>query len=587
MHQTRDNKDGKDREYTRIPVKRKKNPFIPVTRAEMKERGWDSLDIIMVSGDTYYDTSYSGTAVIGRWLIHNGYRVGIIPQPSQDDIERLGEPNLFWSVSAGCVDSMVANRTANNKKRRHDDFTPGGMNEKRPDRATIVYSNMIKRFSKDKPIVLGGIESSLRRIAHYDAWTDTVRRSVLFDAKADYITYGMAEFSNLELADALRDSKNTDGIRGICYISKECPENHIEIPSYEECSENPDKFTEAYLTFHRNCDSVTAKGLCQKHGNRYLVQNSPQRDPTTEELDLFHSLGYRNEVHPLCLKEGHVKAADTIKNSITTHRGCYGGCNFCAIAVHQGRRVISRSEDSIIKEIEGYAENPDFNGIIYDLGGPTANMYGIECEKKIASGACEDRGCLFPSVCKSLKVDHSRQLKLLERALNVPGVKRVFVTSGIRYDMILADKEHGGEYVDAIVKNHVSGQLKIAPEHVSDKVLGYMGKPGKKDLLRFKKMFDDSNRKQNRKQFLTYYTMAAHPGCTQRDMENLGKFCRTELRTNPEQVQIFTPTPSTVSTLMYYTGKTPEGEKVFVERSSSGKQRQKDAVLKGRGYERQ
>lgn len=557
--------------------------FIPTSKKEMEERGWDSLDIILISGDTYYDTPYSGSAMIGRWLMHNGYRVGIIPQPSQEDIGKLGIPNLFWSVSAGCVDSMVANRTANNKKRRHDDFTPGGKNDRRPDRATIVYTNMIKRFCKDKPIVLGGIEASLRRIAHYDGWTDTVRRSVLFDAKADYITYGMAEFANLELADALRDSESTENIRGICYISKDCPEGHIEIPSYEECSEDEEKFTEAYLTFSRNCDSITAKGLCQKHGNRYLVQNPPQRDPTTEELDLFHSLGYMNEVHPSCIKDGYVKAADTIKNSITTHRGCYGGCNFCAIAVHQGRRVISRSEDSIVREVEEFAKNPGFNGIIYDLGGPTANMYGIECEKKIADGVCEDKGCLFPHVCRSLNVDHSRQLRLLERVLDVEGVRKVFVTSGIRYDMILADEEYGEEYVDAIVKDHVSGQLKIAPEHVSDDVLKLMGKPGRKELLEFKRMFDLSNRKHGKRQFLTYYTMAAHPGCTQKHMEDLGRFCRTVLKTNPEQVQIFTPTPSTVSTLMYHTGKTPDGEELFVERSATGKQRQKNAVLGRRG----
>jgi uncharacterized radical SAM protein YgiQ len=571
--------DGKNHSGTGDAVK----GFIPTSRKEMEERGWDSLDIILVSGDTYYDTPYSGSAMIGRWLMHNGYRVGIIPQPSQEDIGKLGIPELFWSVSAGCVDSMVANRTANNKKRRHDDFTPGGRNERRPDRATIVYTNMIKRFCKDKPIVLGGIEASLRRIAHYDGWTDTVRRSVLFDAKADYITYGMAEFSNLELANALRDSESTDGIRGICYISGECPDDHIAVPSYEECLEDTEKFTEAYLTFSENCDPVTAKGLCQKHGNRFLVQNPPQRDPTTEELDLFHSLGYMNEVHPSCIKDGYVKAADTIKNSVTTHRGCYGGCSFCAIAVHQGRRVISRSEDSIVKEVEEFAKKPGFNGIIYDLGGPTANMYGIECEKKITDGACEDRGCLFPYVCESLNVDHGRQIRLLERVLDVEGVRKVFVTSGIRYDMILADEKQGKAYVDAIVKDHVSGQLKIAPEHVSDDVLKLMGKPGRKELLEFKRMFDSSNREHNKRQFLTYYTMAAHPGCTQKHMENLGRFCRTVLKTNPEQVQIFTPTPSTVSTLMYHTGKTPEGDGVFVERSAPGKQRQKNAVLGRRG----
>jgi uncharacterized radical SAM protein YgiQ len=556
--------------------------FIPTTLREAEERGWRFLDIILVSGDTYYDTSYSGSAVIGHWLIDNGYKVGIIPQPSEEDIGKLGVPNLFWSVSAGCVDSMVANRTPTGKIRNDDDFTPGGLNDRRPDRATIVYTNMIKKFCKDKPIVLGGIEASLRRIAHYDVWSDSVRRSILFDAKADYITYGMAEFSNLELADSLRDGKDPSSIRGISYISKDMKEGFVQLPSYEECSGDKEKFASAYREFYHNCDPITAKGLCQKHGNRYLVQNPPQRDPTTEELDRIYSLDYENKVHPSFLKDGRVKAADTIKNSITTHRGCYGGCNYCAIAVHQGRRVISRSEDSIIKEIEKFSKEKDFNGIIYDLGGPTANMYGIECKKKMEKGACEDRQCLFPDICGSLRIDHTAQMRLLKRAKNVPGVRKVFVTSGIRYDMVLADTDHKVDYVDAIVKNHVSGQLKVAPEHSSDRVLALMGKPGKDQLLEFKDMFDDSNAEFGKKQFLTYYLMAAHPGCTQRDMDELGRFCRSKLKTNPEQVQIFTPTPSTVSTMMYFTGKTMDGEPVFVERSESGKQAQKNAVVKRR-----
>ena len=561
--------------------------FIPTTLQEAKERGWKSLDIILVSGDTYYDTSYSGSSVIGHWLIDNGYKVGIIPQPGEGDIGKLGVPNLFWSVSAGCVDSMVANRTPTGKIRNDDDFTPGGMNNRRPDRATISYTNMIKKFCKDRPIVLGGIEASLRRIAHYDVWSDSVRRSVLFDAKADYITYGMAEFSNLALANALRDGEDPSQIRGICYISKELKEGHIELPSYEECSEDMEKFAYAYREFYHNCDPITAKGLCQKHGNRYLVQNPPQRDPTTEELDRIYSSDYENKVHPSFLKDGHVKAADTIKNSITTHRGCYGGCNYCAIAVHQGRRVISRSEDSIIKEIEKFSKEKGFNGIIYDLGGPTANMYGIECKKKMETGACEDKQCLFPEVCRSLHVDHTAQMRLLKRARNVPGVRKVFVTSGIRYDMVLADENNKIDYVDAIVKNHVSGQLKVAPEHSSDRVLALMGKPGKGQLLEFKDMFDDANAEFGKKQFLTYYLMAAHPGCMKRDMDELSRFCGTKLKTNPEQVQIFTPTPSTVSTMMYCTGRTMDGDEVFVERTDSGKQAQKDAVIKrGDGHGR-
>lgn len=554
--------------------------FIPTTLQEARERGWSSLDIILVSGDTYYDTSYSGSALIGHWLIDNGYKVGIIPQPTGDDIGKLGVPGLFWSVSAGCVDSMVANRTSAGKVRNDDDFTPGGANDRRPDRATIVYTNMIKKFCKDRPIVLGGIEASLRRIAHYDVWSDSVRRSILFDAKADYITYGMAEFSNLELANCLRDGKDTADIKGICYISKENREGYVDLPSYEECAKDKDEFANAFREFYRNCDPVTAKGLCQRHGDRYLVQNPPQRDPTTEELDRIYSSDYENRVHPSFLKDGPVKAADTIKNSITTHRGCYGGCNFCAIAVHQGRRVVSRSEDSIIGEVERISREPGFNGIIYDLGGPTANMYGIECGKKAEKGACEDRQCLFPQICGSLRVDHSAQIRLLKRARNVPGVRKVFVTSGIRYDMVMADGERRTDYVDAIVKNHVSGQLKVAPEHTSDRVLELMGKPGSDILLEFRGLFNDSNAEFGKKQFLTYYLMAAHPGCTQSDMEHLGRFCRNRLNTNPEQVQIFTPTPSTVSTMMYFTGKTMDGGPVFVERSESGKQAQKDAVVK-------
>lgn len=554
--------------------------FIPATLSEAEKRGWNSLDIILVSGDAYYDTPYDGSAVIGHWLISKGFRVGIIPQPTGDDIRRLGKPDLFWSVSAGCVDSMVANRNPLGRKRGYDDFTPGGKNTKRPDRASIVYSNMIKSFDKGKPIVLGGIEASLRRFAHYDYWTDTVRRSILFDSKADYITYGMAELSNLALAEAVRDGKSCDDIRGICRISKGPVPGYTEMPSYEECLSDLSAYAEAFRIFRNGCDPVTSGGLIQKHGNRYLVHNPPQRDLTPEELDFIHLMDYEYEVHPLCLKEGDIKAAETVKNSITTHRGCYGECSFCAISVHQGRRVICRTEDSIVKEAERIASRPGFNGIIYDLGGPTANMYGIDCPKK-KNGNCRDKKCLYPEVCRSLGVDHSAQIRLLNRVKNIPGVKKVFVASGIRYDMVLADSEHGKEYVDTLVSDHVSGQLKVAPEHSSDKVLALMGKPGKDKLLEFKKMFDESNEIQGKKQFLTYYFMAAHPGCGQREMEELNRFCNI-LRTNPEQVQIFTPTPSTESTLMYHTGRTLSGEKVFVERTDGGKQRQKDTILKRR-----
>ncbi|MCL2890380.1 MAG: YgiQ family radical SAM protein [Methanomassiliicoccaceae archaeon] len=556
--------------------------FIPATKKEMKERGWDELDVILVSGDTYADTSYNGSAVIGHWLIDNGLRVGIIAQPdvsSDADITRLGEPLLFWSVSAGCVDSMVANYSATKKRRKEDDFTPGGLNDKRPDRACIAYSNLIRRYHKGSLIVLGGIEASLRRIAHYDMWSESVRRSLLFDAKADVITYGMAELSNLELANALKEGREWKDIKGICYISASKKEGHIEIPSFESCSDNSE-FIASFRTFYENCDPLTAKGLVQRHSGRYLIHNPPSPNIPQETLDRIYESDYENKVHPFYSKDGKVRSMETIKQSVTTHRGCYGECNFCAIGVHQGRTVISRSEASILREIERITKKKGFNGIIYDVGGPTANMYGMECLIKTQVGACKDKRCIYPKICPRLPVDHSKQIALLEAIKNMNGVKKVFVTSGIRYDLILADERNGKKYLDALVKDHISGQLKIAPEHISDDIVKLMGKPGKKELLSFKKMFDASNKEHGKEQFLTYYLIAAHPGCYERHMEELHRFIVSELKTNPEQIQIFTPTPSTFSTLMYCTRRDIENKgDLKVERSMQMKQKQKDIAL--------
>ncbi|MCQ2070458.1 MAG: YgiQ family radical SAM protein [archaeon] len=559
--------------------------FIPTTMAEVMKRGWDALDVILVSGDTYIDSSYNGSAVIGHYLIDHGFRVGIICQPdikSDRDILRLGTPELFWSVSAGCVDSMVANYTPTNKFRKDDDFTPGGLNNRRPDRACIAYSNLIKRFAKGKPIVLGGIEASLRRVVHYDAWSDSLRRCILFDAKADAITFGMSELSNLELAERIRDGRDWKDVRGICYIGKEVPEGYLTMPSYEECLEDRSAFSEAFRMFYENCDPINGHGLAQGHAGRFAVLNPAQRHLTPEELDAVHEMDFENRVHPYYAKDGVVKAMDTIKNSVTAHRGCYGECSFCAIAVHQGRTVVSRSEDSILKEVRRIASAPGFNGIIYDVGGPTANMYGIDCKRKCTKGACRDRKCLYPRPCPSLPLDHTRQIGLLERIKAVPKVKKVFIASGIRYDMIVFDREHGQEYTDVLVKDHVSGQLKIAPEHIADEVLQLMGKPSSNVLLDFKDMFDESNRRQGKRQFLTYYFIAAHPGCGNRSMEELSRFAREELHTNPEQVQIFTPTPSTVSTLMYYTRRDYlDRRNIWSEHVVQLKQKQKDIVVKG------
>lgn len=559
--------------------------FLPTTMEEVKKLGWNYLDIILISGDTYIDSSYNGTALIGKWLYKHGFKVGVIAQPdinSDVDIKRLGEPKLYWAVSAGCVDSMVANYTATKKKRRSDDFTPGGENTKRPDRASIAYTNLIKRYFKNSevPIVLGGIEASLRRITHYDYWSNNLRRPLIFDAKADILSYGMGEKSMLELARAIRDKKDWSDIRGLSYISKEVKAGYLELPSYENCVKDKKEFIKAFETFYHNCDSILAKGLYQKCGDRYLIQNPPSENFSSRELDAIYSMDFERDVHPYYKKMGEVRALDTIKTSVTTHRGCYGECNFCAIAIHQGRTVISRTEDSIVDEVKEITKMKKFKGNIADVGGPTANMYQVECKKKLKFGACQDRRCLYPQKCPALKIDHSKQIDLLKRLKGIDKIKKIFIASGIRYDMILDDKKCGQMYMEEIIKDHVSGQMKIAPEHTEDKVLSLMGKQGKAPLKEFKEKFYQINKKLGKKQFLTYYLIAAHPGCNEKDMLDLKRFASAELRVNPEQVQIFTPTPSTYSTLMYYTEMDPfTGKKLFVEKDNGKKQKQKDILI--------
>lgn len=558
--------------------------FLPTTIEEVNKLGWDALDIILVSGDTYIDSSYNGSAVIGKWLVKHGFRVGIIAQPdidSSEDITRLGSPELFWGVSAGCVDSMVANYTATKRRRRSDDFTPGGENNRRPDRAVIAYTNLIKRNFKDekKPIVIGGIEASLRRTVHYDFWSNKLRKSVLFDAKADILSYGMGERSMLELALAMKREEEWRNIRGISYIAKEPRKGYELLPSYTECVESKDKFVEAFEKFYINCDPVTAKGLVQQQDTRYLIQNPPSLTPTQEEMDEIYGMDFEREVHPYYLKQGPVKAMETIRNSITTHRGCYGECNFCAIAVHQGRTISQRSEDSIVREAELITTGDKFKGYISDVGGPTANMYGIECPKKLKTGACKDRRCMYPQTCSAMRPNHSKQISLLKRLNKLEGVKKIFIASGIRYDLIMSDNKCGNLYLEELIKSHISGQMKVAPEHTEDKILGLMGKQGKGVLKSFKDKFYDINERMGKKQFLTYYLIAAHPGCGDKEMADLKKFASQELRLNPEQVQIFTPTPSTYSTLMYYTERDPfTGKKLFVEKDISRKEKQKNKL---------
>ncbi|MCA1794171.1 MAG: YgiQ family radical SAM protein [Desulfobacteraceae bacterium] len=527
--------------------------FIPTTMPEVKALGWDRLEIILVTGDTYIDSPFMGVSMIGKLLSHQGFKVGIIAQPDLDtakDILRLGSPSLFWGVTGGAVDSMVANYTAVKKRRQKDDYTPGHVNNRRPDRAVIAYANLIRRFCKPTaPIVIGGIEASLRRIAHYDFWSNRIRRSILFDAKADVLVFGMGHATICPLAHALKQDLPFGDIPGIAYISKAA--KGLELPSFETVSQSKSAYIDSFKLFYANTDPITGQGLCQAHNDRYLILNPPAPVSTTQQMDAIHDLAYEHDVHPFYRTMGPVRALDTIRFAIPTHFGCYGECRFCAITVHQGRTVQSRSVASIIRQAQLFTTLADFKGNIMDLGGPTANMYGYECQKKLSQGACRDKGCL----------------------------KKVFVNSGIRYDLILHDKKHGMAFLEKLVKDHVSGQMKVAPEHCEKQVLCHMGKQTIDDLLAFKSAFDKISHACGKPQFLTYYLMAAHPGCTQNDMAALKQFTSEKLNTNPEQVQIFTPTPSTYSTLMYYTGQDPfTGKPLFVEKDPAKKQRQKDIV---------
>lgn len=555
--------------------------FLPMSVFEMKKLGWDTLDVILVSGDAYIDSPFSGIAAIGKYLLSKGFRVGVISQPRTDaseDITIFGEPELFWGVSAGCVDSMVANYTATGKPRKNCDFTPNGINNRRPDRASIVYTGLIRRYFKNtKPIVLGGIEASLRRVAHYDFKTDKIRRSILFDAKADALIYGMGEVVVYELAEALKRGDDWKNIRGLCYIGKEIPNDGVLLPTYEEAADDKKQFFQMFKIFYDNSDTISGKKLVQKTGDRYLIQNPPSA-MTDEELSEIGLISYEREVHPLI--KGEVRAIQTIKFSLASHRGCFGGCSFCAIAVHQGRRVISRSLGSIINEVKEIAGKKNFTGIITDIGGPTANMYGMKCRKMEKSGGCVDKECLFPSACPSMNVSHKPILDMLEKVSSVKGVRKVFATSGVRADIVMNDGAFGKNYIEVIAEKHVSGQLKLAPETGDDNTLKIMQKPSNKSFIDFLRLFKDASAEANKNQFVTCYFIAAHPGSSEEGARNTRKFIDKYLDFVPEQAQIFTPTPSTWATCMYWTGLDREGNPVFVEKNQTGKEKQKDIIIR-------
>ncbi len=560
--------------------------FLPTTPEELEKLGWKELDVIIVTGDAYVDHPSFGAALIGRLLQREGYRVGIIAQPdwrSGKDILRLGEPRLFWGVTGGSLDSMVANYTATKRPRQWDDYTPGGRPGARPDRAVIVYVNLIKKYSKSKvPIIIGGIEASLRRFAHYDYWDNRIRRSVLLDSKADLLVFGMAERTVVEIAEKLARHGKIEvlkGLRGVCYVASKPPEGAIVLPSYEEILESREAFERFYSLFYSNNDPVKGRVLAQLHGNRYVVCNPPQLPLTTEEMDWIYSLPFSRRVHPYYAKQGEVRALQTVKFSITALRGCYGDCSFCALAVHQGRTVSWRSHESILEEARRIASMPDFKGYITDIGGPTANMYGIECEIKRRKGVCPQRSCLFPKPCPYLPLDHSSQIELLEKLRSLEGIKGVFISSGIRHDMVMADRKAGRDYLAALVKYHISGQINLAPEHSKEEVLKLMRKPSIDVYLEFLDLYRQLNRRYGKRQFYRNYFIAAHPGCTLQHMLRLRSFIEKYLKYTPLQVQIFTPTPSTYSTLMFWTERDPwTGRSIPVEKRMSGKKAQKRVI---------
>lgn len=545
--------------------------FLPISMADMRQAGIEELDFVYVIGDAYVDHPSFGHAIISRILEAHGYRVGIISQPDWKDagsISILGRPKLAFLVSAGNMDSMVNHYFVSKKHRPSDAYTPGGEPYKRPDYAAIVYGNLIRQTYKDVPIILGGIEASLRRMAHYDYWSDKLKRSILLDSQADLISYGMGEKSIIEIADALRngiDVKDITFIPGTVYKTKDISGIYdaVMLPSYEEIKAAPVKYAESFMIQHENTDAFTGKTLLEEYPHQiYVVQNPPQEPLSMQEMDDIYDLPYMRAYHPSYEDKGGVPAISEIKFSIISSRGCFGGCNFCALTFHQGRTVQVRSHDSIIREAHLLTTAPDFKGYIHDVGGPTANFRHPSCEKQMTQGVCSNKQCLFPAPCPNLNTDHSDYLELLRKLRGLSGVKKVFIRSGIRFDYLLADKDD--VFLKELVEHHVSGQLKVAPEHISDAVLSKMGKPGRSIYEQFVQKYDKMNKKLGKKQFLVPYLMSSHPGSTLKEAVELAQYLH-DLGYMPEQVQDFYPTPSTISTVMYYTGIDPrDGKKVYV-----------------------
>lgn len=553
--------------------------FLPVTKKEMETRGIWQPDFVYICGDAYVDHPSFGVAIITRLLESRGYSVGMIAQPDwrkKESIAVFGEPRLGFLVSAGNMDSMVNHYTVAKKHRKQDAYSPGGQMGLRPDRAVTVYSNLIRQTYKHTPIILGGIEASLRRLAHYDYWSDGMKRSVLMDSGADLISYGMGERSILEIAEALDKGFPVSSITfipGTVYKTKEMPKGEV-LPSYEQLCENKKAYADSFRIQYENTDAFSGKVLIENYGNRgFVVQNPPSKPLSQKEMDEVYDLPYARTYHPMYEKQGKIPAIEEIKFSITSNRGCFGGCNFCALAFHQGRIVQTRSHASIIEEAKSYVTEKDFKGYIHDVGGPTADFRHPSCKKQETKGVCTNKQCLFPKPCKNLEVDHKDYLELLRKLRNVSGVKKVFIRSGIRFDYVNADAS--SVFLEELAKYHVSGQLRVAPEHISDEVLYYMGKPEHAVYQQFLKKFEKANAKSGKKQYVVPYLMSSHPGCTIKEAVKLAEYVR-DMGFTPEQVQDFYPTPSTMSTCMYYTGIDPRtGKKVYVPKTTKEKSMQR------------
>jgi uncharacterized radical SAM protein YgiQ len=565
--------------------KKLENPrdqFMVISKDDMQKRGWDKLDFIIISGDAYIDHPSFGTVIIARVLEDAGFKVGIIAQPdwrSTADFKKLGEPKYGFLVTAGNMDSMVNHFSVSKHRRSYDNYSPGGESGHRPDRATIVYSNRLREAFGDIPIIIGGIEASLRRFAYYDYWDESVRRSILFDSRADLLVYGMGEKQILKIAENLEaglEIKYINYLPGTAFIADELESlyDYELLPSYEEVKNNKKQYAYAYKIEYLEQDPVRGQQLVQQHGNRYLVQNPPVEPLSQEELDHVYSLPYQRDYHPMYERDGGVPAIKEVKFSLVSSRGCFGACSFCAISFHQGKMMTARSKKSLIEEAKRITAMDDFKGYIHDVGGPTANFRQPSCTAQLSRGMCKGKECMFPAPCSKLEVDHEEYFEILRELRKLPGVKKVFVRSGIRFDYLLEDEE-SRKYLKELAEHHVSGQLKVAPEHVSDNVLSYMGKPGIEVFDKFREAFYQVNEEIGLEQYLIPYFISSHPGSRLEDAVELAEYLR-DINHHPDQVQDFYPTPGTMATAMYYSGYDPRTmEEVYVAKSKEAKKMQR------------